>query len=370
MTKWLLDHNDQFRRWEEIVVVFANTGQENEETLEFVKECDDHFGFNTVWIEAVQFLGERRSASFRIVDFKTADRAGRTFEDSIKKYGIPNQKFKDCTRNLKQKPIEAYAKSIGWRKGSYELAIGIRADEIDRCSTAARERGIIYPLAKIHPMTKPKINFWWEQQPFRLRLKHWQGNCKWCWKKSKRKHFTILRHQPEAFDFPERMEEEFGLIGPEFLHDKSTRHSPLPEDYRRTFFRGNVSAKDLKKEFRERGHLIADAEDQAQEFDPELDVGGACGDSCEVFSDEDWRPVQQSKKSSGKSQRPSQRGALSGKRLWPTCDSNPRKKGGWGWHSYNILLEKPGLTYEEYRESGGRLNDLKWDIDRARVRID
>jgi hypothetical protein len=34
-------------------VVFANTGQEREETLEFVKQCDDHFGFGTVWIEGV-----------------------------------------------------------------------------------------------------------------------------------------------------------------------------------------------------------------------------------------------------------------------------------------------------------------------------
>ena len=34
MTKWLMDNKKQ--DYDEIVVTFANTGQENEETLEFV----------------------------------------------------------------------------------------------------------------------------------------------------------------------------------------------------------------------------------------------------------------------------------------------------------------------------------------------
>ena len=32
---------------------FANTGQEHEKTLDFIHNCDTHFNFNTVWIEAV-----------------------------------------------------------------------------------------------------------------------------------------------------------------------------------------------------------------------------------------------------------------------------------------------------------------------------
>ena len=38
--------------WKDVVVIFANTGQEHQKTLDFVKNCDDHFGFNTVWIDA------------------------------------------------------------------------------------------------------------------------------------------------------------------------------------------------------------------------------------------------------------------------------------------------------------------------------
>ena len=250
--------------------MFANTGQENEQTLAFVRDCDAYFGFNTVWIEAVQFHGERRAAAFKIVDFDSASRDGAPFEDAIRKYGIPNAKFKDCTRNLKQNPIEAYAKSCGWPLGTYDLAIGIRADEIDRMSAYASKRRIVYPLISDHPMTKPKINSWWAAQPFRLRLKGYQGNCKWCWKKSFRKHFTLISETPEIYDFPRRMEKIYGCVGPEFL--KRNADKPLPTDYRRVFFRGNKSVDDLFA---------------AAVFDPEYDVGAGCEESCEVFADED-----------------------------------------------------------------------------------
>src|ERR1700693_4621625 len=46
MTHWLLKQ----KPYDEYLVVFANTGQENEATLEFVRQCDEHFGFHTVWI--------------------------------------------------------------------------------------------------------------------------------------------------------------------------------------------------------------------------------------------------------------------------------------------------------------------------------
>lgn len=283
MTWRILNDPDLRSRWDEILVVFANTSQENEETLDFVRNCDVHFGFGTVWLEAVTFHNERRSAGFRVVDFETACRDGFVFESMIQKYGIPNAKFKSCTRDLKQNPIAAYARSLGWGKpGDYDLAIGIRDDELDRVSARAHERRLIYPLAHDVPMTKPKINFWWSQQPFRLHLKHWQGNCKWCWKKSKRKHMTLIKHTPEVFDFPRRMERDYALVGPEFI-----KTPPPPEGYQRTFFRGNESVDTLFAQYAALPDDWQEAEDEAQVFDPEWDVGGGCGDSCEVWTDDE-----------------------------------------------------------------------------------
>jgi len=283
MTYWVL--NNWKNQYNDILVVFANTGQENEQTLEFVKNCDEYFNFKTVWIEAVQFYNERKAPSFKIVDFKSAARDGEPFENAIAKYGIPNSKFKDCTRNLKQKPIEAYAKSIGWALGSYELAIGIRADECDRMSMLANRRKIIYPLVSAHPMTKPKINSWWANQPFRLNLKGYQGNCKWCWKKSFRKHYTLISESPQIYDFPRKMETLYAFHGPEFRKD--TTNNPLAKNYRRVFFRGNKSVDDLFNEYEQRKDIFVRADDDAAIFDPDFDVGAGCEESCEVFSDED-----------------------------------------------------------------------------------
>jgi hypothetical protein len=283
MAQWALQN--WRAKYPEILVVFANTGQENEETLAFVRDCDDYFGFGTVWIEAVQYHGQRKSAGFKVVGYNTASRDGAPFEDSIRKYGVPNSKFKDCTRNLKQNPIDAYARSIGWLPGDYDLAIGIRADEIDRISANAAKRRIVYPLVRPHPMTKPKINSWWAAQPFRLKLRGYQGNCKWCWKKSFRKHFTIIAENPEYYDFPRRMERLYGKVGPEFAKD--TADNPLPPDYRRTFFRGNKSVDDLFVEYEKiKGDFVA-ADDESAVYDPDWDVAGGCGESCEVFTDED-----------------------------------------------------------------------------------
>lgn len=279
--------NHMKNEYDEIVVVFANTGEENEETLEFVQFVSMLFSIPVVWIEAVIYHGERKSPGFKIVDFETAARKGEPFEEAIKKYGIPNSKFKDCTRNLKLRPIEAYAASLGWKKGAYDTAIGIRADEIDRLSSEAPKRRLVYPLVKRHPMTKPKINFWWSQQPFRLNLKGYQGNCRWCWKKSRRKHLTLMQETPGVFDFPERMERDYALVGPEFQHDPTTRANPLPDGYRRTFFRGNQSVADIRAELTARRGAFVPAHDDAIVFDPDLDVGGACEESCEVYADED-----------------------------------------------------------------------------------
>lgn len=220
--------------YDEISIVFANTGQENEETLEFVDRCDKAFGLNVVWIEAVTPPERGVGARCKVVTFETANRDGEPFENMIAKHGIPNTKWPHCTRELKTRPITRWAREIGWLPSSYDLAIGIRIDEIDRMAEDARTRNIIYPLISKFPRTKPQVNEFWARQPFRLNLKGYQGNCKWCWKKSLRKHMTILNETPEAYDFPERMERLYPLAG----------NNPNVEP--RVFFRESRSTLDLR----------------------------------------------------------------------------------------------------------------------------
>lgn len=258
--------------YDQVRTVFANTGQENEETLLFVEQCDKAFGLGVVWVEAEVATERGQGTRARIVDFASASRNGQPFEEVIAKYGIPNANYPHCTRELKGNPIRAYAKSIGWNKGTYDTAIGISTDEIDRMVPAAKDQRLIYPLVSRFPHTKPKVNEFWARQPFRLNLKGYQGNCKWCWKKSLRKHLTIITETPKAYDFPARMELEHPHSG-----------AGVGE---RVFFRGPRSTADL--------HRIAATEkftpatDDARQYqvdlldwlDADLD---ACGsESCEV----------------------------------------------------------------------------------------
>lgn len=150
-----------------------------------------------------------------------------------------------CTRELKQTPIKAYARSLGWK--DYYTAIGIREDEIDRMSVKRKEARLIYPLISMRPMTKPKINFWWSQQPFRLNLKGYQGNCITCWKKSDNKLYQIAKENEYAFNFFGKMEARYGNYIPESRLKLMEARNELPQ-LPSTFFRKNRSAIDIVNE--------------------------------------------------------------------------------------------------------------------------
>jgi len=280
MAQWLWKHKQNEY---DMVFVFANTGQENEETLNFVEKCSDYFGFPVVWVEAVVFHGKRKSSGHKVVNYESASRIGEPFEEVIKKYGIPNQQFPHCTRETKLNPITSYMKSVGWHE--YYTAIGIRSDEADRISAKAKENKLIYPLISDQPMTKPKINFWWNQQPFRLNLKGYQGNCKWCWKKGDPKLFKLAQEDESLFDFPLRMEKEYGNYIPESRIKLMNERGEKPE-LPIVFFRQNRSAKEIIKQSESfRGRVS----DDAQHYEMQISLFEATdligGESCEIWAE-------------------------------------------------------------------------------------
>lgn len=265
MTKLLLEER---KNWKDVIVIFANTGQEDERTLEFVHNCDVSFDFNTVWIEAAVNPEKGKGTTFKVVDYKTASRDGKPFENVIAKYGIPFTKSPHCTRELKQYPIQSYIRSLGLKKSEYSMAIGIRVDEIDRMSENASANSLIYPLVS-HNVTKQDVLNWWRGQPFDLEIPEHYGNCLWCWKKSFRKLFTLLEERPEVFDFPERMEKLYGQRG--------AIAQKLGKDVK--FFRGFKSVQDLKDMASQGYDTFVDKH--------YLDISNGCSESCEVnFDDE------------------------------------------------------------------------------------
>lgn len=275
MTKRLLE---MYRATHDICVTFANTGQEDPATLDFVRDCDTHFGFSTVWLEAVVNSERGAGIRYKVVTYETASRDGTPFRDYITKYGIPNMGSPQCTTRLKENVMDSYRRSIGWSIRTFDTAIGIRADEIDRMSPRMHEDRFIYPLVK-WGIRKEDVLREAATWPFRLNLRgeHY-GNCVWCWKKSLRKLLTVAKHTPGAFDFPARMEAEFG-------RHKVTPATTSP-DGRRLFFRGHRSAVDIVAMARDGdfAEFVAGAE-QIGLFDEILDIGAGCGESCEIGAD-------------------------------------------------------------------------------------
>lgn len=240
-----------------LLYLFANTGQEKEETLEFIKNCEAHWGIPLVWLEAemnARGIGTRH----RVVSFETASRDGRPFEEMIAKYGIPNKSYPHCTRELKLAPMNSYLREIGVTDPLY--AIGIRADEPKRLRKDAEKVGIVYPPAHWFPVDKQDVIAWWEDQPFALRLSEHEGNCSWCWKKSLSKHLRLIGEAPHIFDFPRRMEEEHAMT--------NARHG------RRVFFRENRSTDDLFLLHAETGTPLSSL--------PDVEVDGGCSESCDI----------------------------------------------------------------------------------------
>lgn len=275
MALWLWKHKQHEY---DMVFVFANTGQENEQTFKFIQKFELHFSIPIVWIEAIVYHGKRKSNGFKIVNYDTADRSGKVFGEIIKKHGIPNMSFPHCTREMKQVPIRKFAKSIGWKE--YYTAIGIRADEMDRQSVKAKENRFIYPLISkaMRPMTKPKINFFWSQQPFRLDLKGYQGNCITCWKKSDHKLFTIAKENKSAFYFMKKMEQRYKNFTPASRLKIMAKRGETPV-YPILFFRGNRSVVQIFKESKAYDGVITD---------DALSVDALGGESCEIFSECDY----------------------------------------------------------------------------------
>jgi len=282
MTRWIIDN---WGKDNELMVVFANTGKEREETLMFVDQCDKEFGFNVVWVEAITNPENRQGVKARIVNYETASRNGEPFEQMIAKHGIPNVRNANCTRELKAYCIRAYARSVGWKKSDYQTAIGIRIDEVDRVSNKFKEERLIYPLVSNIPTTKNDINKFWSEQSFDLQLMTYEGNCDLCFKKSFRKLMTLVNEKPNKINWWQRMEDKYGMFVPDGKKHNLNIKPPI------NFFRQNKSIQDIvdmaKNDFDpavDESKYIPDYKVE-QLWGNKLDSGDGCGDSesCEVF---------------------------------------------------------------------------------------
>jgi hypothetical protein len=276
MTWWLLKN---MKHKYDMIVVFANTGREREETLEFVNKCDIEFGFNTVWVEAFVHNQSGKGTTHIVTNFNDAERNGQPFEDVIFKYGIPNQNAPHCSRELKKQPIMSYARSIGWNK--YQTALGIRTDEPKRLNWESKRKNNLVYFAEFFNVAKSDVNKFWSEQPFDLNIKSYEGNCDLCWKKGLRKLMTIVKDKPELADWWRDMEQKYF----EFTPEKRIHKAKPP--YR--FYRDNMTIDEIIDESKlpfveavDESKIIATGK-QMSMFDNYLDSNYGCVESCEAW---------------------------------------------------------------------------------------
>lgn len=193
-------------------VMFANTGREMPETLDFVHECGSRWGVPIVWLE---YDRPDNKAGFRVVGNNSAARNGEPFEILIKsKKYLPNIVTRFCTTELKIRPMKRYlTKHLGWKQ--WVACVGIRADEAHRAKVDSKDRwSYWYPLNDAG-VTKRDIAEFWAGHSFDLKLDNVNGatplgNCDMCFLKSEKILANIAKTMPEKADWWIRMEQETG----------------------------------------------------------------------------------------------------------------------------------------------------------------
>jgi len=199
---------------EHIKVLFANTGKEMPQTLDFVQACAENWNVEIIWLERFaqktpEGSKNKYQYSTKIVDYQTASRNGEPFKSlMIARRYAPNPVARFCTADLKIRAIFDYLKFIGWEFPIVSM-IGIRADEERR---ARKMHGTIESGQERHlplwvdGITKNDIYEFWTNYSFDLALPNnngttdW-GNCDLCFLKGYSKKLSIIKEKPELADW-------------------------------------------------------------------------------------------------------------------------------------------------------------------------
>ena len=210
----------------DVIPIFANTGEEAEGTLTFVREMSERWGVRIRWVE---FSAEPQPgaqyddiAHWKEVTYCTASRAGEPFDAMIdwKKY-LPNPSQRICTEWLKVRAALGFAASLGLpvkrvrnekSKKTESFAdfvqyLGIRADEPLRVAKNRGKEHVELPLAD-DGTTRGDVLGFWREQPFDLEIREGEGNCKLCFEKGVTQLRNVVRRSPDGAGLPRWMGRE------------------------------------------------------------------------------------------------------------------------------------------------------------------
>lgn len=204
-------------------VVFANTGKEMPQTLDFVRDCAKQWDVKINWIELYDVDKEPEGEGtdgwmfkYKLVDYDSASRKGEPFEKLIDHYGkLPNSTNRFCTFLLKQRAIIWFERQQGLK--DMDQVIGLRADEPRRVHRIKDRNQNAHYYTPLHDanVTQLEIQKYWQESNFDLNLiatdQHTLfGNCDMCFLKGKGQLIEMLKHREDLSDWWSAQEKRTG----------------------------------------------------------------------------------------------------------------------------------------------------------------
>jgi len=192
------------------MVIFANTGKEEEATLKFVNDCSVNWNVPITWLEYTT----NNDIQHKVVNYKTASRKGEPFEMLVEKFGyLPNPVSRICTAQLKIRTIHRYVRSLGIEHTENSDWMGIRADEPRRAAKVEKDRVPLY----IAGITAQDVGKFWSEHSFDLELpnmngKTMHGNCDLCFLKGYQQIVSLVKEKPERAVWWANMESKMDNI--------------------------------------------------------------------------------------------------------------------------------------------------------------
>lgn len=191
----------------DVHVLFANTGKERPETLDFIHEIETRWQVPVRWLE-----WRENEPGFGEVSYANAARRGEPFEQLItlkslkreangKTYGLlPNPAMRFCTQYLKIETAKRFIQQV-LHFTDWTNAMGIRYDEPRRWHLRGQDlrnphEWIDLPLVAAR-IDENDIMRFWAREPFDLQLHQHEGNCDLCFLKHPRKRERIARARPD-----------------------------------------------------------------------------------------------------------------------------------------------------------------------------
>ena len=243
----LVQTSEKYKDYNKLYV-FANTGQERPETIEFLKNIVKHWEIPLHLIEGVYSNEMGIGISYKLVDFDNLSMNSEPFEGAIMHKnkgvfeGLPNQEAPYCSEAMKTLPCKKFCDEI-FGVNNYQKIIGFRKEDMPKRISwpeIKEDKTRLFPLLTDfeQPISQSDLNKWWAKQPFKLEIHGKFGNCELCWKKSDNNLIDSIRYGASSIEWWQKMEKQ----------------------YNNTSFRGQKSINDLVK--------LA-----SQPFTPEINFG-------------------------------------------------------------------------------------------------